>query len=104
MNTQKKTRGVILMLTREECENALMDFEMCYRDNDMSYSAFQSAKKDVKVLWKLIREHFDKETPLKADIGMFASVRCHKCGAKVNKPDNYCSNCGQKLDWRDFNV
>ena len=52
------------MLTKEECENALMDFEIIHRDGDQSYSAFKSAQKDVKTLWQLIHEHFDNP-PLK---------------------------------------
>lgn len=24
-----------------------------------------------------------------------------KCGKAIDKNDNYCYNCGQKLDWRD---
>lgn len=108
-NHLKKTRGVMNLLTKEECNEALEHIKTLRGSNYGGYySGFNNSAlpfdEDTNVISKLIKEHFDKETPLKVDLGMFASVRCHKCGAKVNKPDNYCSNCGQKLDWGDFNV
>ena len=54
------------MLTKEECEKALMDFELINRDGDQSYSAFKSAQRDVKILWQLIHEHFENP-PLKIE-------------------------------------
>lgn len=97
------------MLTKKECEQAL---ENIANLELQEYEGFYGRIKyvgdirfcDYRVLRQLIREHFEKEMPLKVDTGMFASILCHKCGAKVNKLDNYCSNCGQKLDWSDFDV
>lgn len=89
-------------MTEKECKNALKT--IISRGGDMTELIYWSAAMldEVELLDKLIAEHFKKETPLKVDTGMFASIRCHRCGAKVNKLDNYCSNCGQNLDWSGF--
>ena len=60
----KKTRGVMNLLTKEECEKALDHFEKCYWDQDNSYGAMNGVRKDLDILNKLIHEHFDNP-PLK---------------------------------------
>ena len=60
----KKTRGVMNLLTKEECEKALEHFEKCYWDQDNSYGAMNGVRKDLDILNKLIHEHFSNP-PLK---------------------------------------
>ena len=47
-----------MMLTKEECEQALEHFEKCYWDQDNSYGAMNGVRKDLDILNKLIHEHF----------------------------------------------
>jgi len=43
----------------------------------------------------------EKQMPKRPIIyGMFYRADCPVCGAQV-KVDNWCSHCGQKLDWGD---
>lgn len=100
-------------LTREECENALMDFEIIHRDGDQPYSAFKSAQKDVKTLWQLIHDHFEKETPKKLFMRKIKKFDGHnegrcECGQWLDDcmydEMNYCPKCGQKIDWSEHDV
>ena len=54
----KKTRGVMNLLIKEECEKALDHFEKSYWDQDNSYGAMNGVRKDLDILNKLIHEYF----------------------------------------------
>lgn len=56
-------------------------------------------KEDIRLLQELV----DKETPMKVVKWKLAQpeTRCAKCGAGVERKDDYCWGCGQKLDWSD---
>lgn len=51
---------------------------------------------DLQTLQELV----DKETPMKP-VKIFERVCCPKCSFPVIIIDNYCPNCGQRLDWSD---
>ena len=61
----------------------------------------------------VLQELVDKETPMKPKIEQQHDyVECHyvcsyeiclcpKCEVKISYADEYCSKCGQKLDWEE---
>ena len=49
---------------------------------------------------KLLQELVDKETPMKIALGSEKdSPRCPNCDRWFPNRQDYCSKCGQKLDW-----
>lgn len=53
------------------------------------------------------REAMEKQKPEKPSevCGLFGGIayNCPYCGGDVRYLSNYCSSCGQKLDWREEN-
>lgn len=72
------------------------EYIKCGEDNEASYQISEDLD--------LIKELVDKETPMKPthrDIGHWKnSPHCKKCDEMLLINLNYCSNCGQKIDWR----
>ena len=56
-----------------------------------------------------IEELVDKEIPMKPlkqypiDFGLGNYGDCRICNCGVNYQQNYCNNCGQKIDWSEEN-
>lgn len=46
-------------------------------------------------------EAMDKQIPMKPHIRVNDFIMCAKCDSIIRKTDNYCRNCGQRLDWSD---
>ena len=65
---------------------------------DLKYNNKQN--KELEKARKLIQELVDKETPIKVekDDGCLW-WHCPKCKGLSNFYSDYCSSCGQKLDW-----
>lgn len=110
MNTKskylKKTRGGMNLLTKEQCAIALCDMY------NRIYGEKYTYEKEFDVLSEVIEEYFLKETPAKPLNESRQDKLCPMCGAylvydALNQPveeaPNYCSNCGQKLDWSELN-
>ena len=83
-------------------DNAKDDIEYCYDD-----SCEEVPKKRLKEL-ELLQELVDKEIPKKvkkrlkaiSPIHDIVVGTCLNCGEEDLKANcNYCSSCGQKLDW-----
>ena len=55
------------------------------------------AKQNAKILQELV----DKETPMKPTVDIYRGrevIGCGVCGEVAM--DEYCTGCGQKIDWR----
>lgn len=58
------------------------------------------ATSDMDIATKAIK----KQIGQKVAFGKrYESNRCPCCNAVVNPSEHYCSQCGQKLDWRVYN-
>ncbi len=63
--------------------------------------------KDSNGYFSQIEEALKRNEPLKVEPETFAShswgvfYNCPNCGEKVGIYDNYCLDCGQRLDWSD---
>ena len=49
----------------------------------------------------LLQELVEKETPLKPYNIFNIKPNCRNCDAKLTTVENYCPNCGKKIDWSD---
>lgn len=69
--------------------------------NSWEYRAFADKNSDLDTLQELV----DKATPKKPtnqypiDLGLGNYGDCRICNYGVNYQQNYCDNCGQKIDW-----
>lgn len=63
--------------------------------------------REQRKYYNLLQELVDKETPKKPAQHIHSKTKevyyeCRGCGiAGITKAHNYCSECGQKLDWSD---
>ena len=51
--------------------------------------------------WDLLQELVDKATPMKPTPYIKNIGTCKSCEDSVHRLDNYCPNCGQKIDWSE---
>ena len=63
---------------------------------------------NTKKQLQIIEEALERFEPMKVDLETIISLtygdyyKCPKCGGVVTgKNNNYCHQCGQKLDWED---
>lgn len=75
--------------------------------NNEHWEEYINIEKHKEEIIEYLFELIDKETPMKPIIesGMFEVCKnCgeqgHRCIDFINE-HNYCSNCGQKIDWSD---
>ena len=47
----------------------------------------------------IVQELVDKETPLKPYNIFNIKPNCRNCDAKLTTVENYCPNCGHRIDW-----
>ena len=66
-----------------------------------------TSRKEQIQYCNLLQELVEKETPMKPAQHIHSKTKkvyyeCRGCGiAGITKAHNYCSECGQKLDWSD---
>ena len=64
------------------------------------FKAKQNFDNEMYKSMELLEELVDRATPIKPEgFGGFGYDKCPVCNARVT--NNYCSHCGQKLDWSD---
>ena len=49
----------------------------------------------------LIKEALEKQIPKNVECHTDLTCFCNECGNTVKSYQNYCYECGQKLDWGD---
>ena len=76
-----------------------------YIDNSLIILGRQNGKHDAVFCLNIFRDAIDKQIPKrplnKKHFTDFLSVGfCPCCGEGTNEEMKFCSECGQKLDWR----
>lgn len=102
------------MFDRKDYEKALNGLrELEKEDNLKKISIKEVPQLKADTLNELIQEYLKKETPAKPLNESRQDKLCPMCGAylvydvlnqQVEEAPNYCSNCGQRIDWSDFDV
>lgn len=91
-------------MTKEQCLQAAEIISQCiFASNE--YTPFYAASDAIKLLNKLIEEHFelvDHTTPKKV-VWIFADEPlCPSCSEAIDAGDqDLCEFCGQRLDWSE---
>lgn len=106
-------------LSKEEYLEIIDCLRSCARfDNKTFYHRFtcssEALTRHLDALQELVEKSFGKETPKKPlrnklDKGLYTCPTCVNACLEEFAPNgrntnNYCYNCGQKLDWSDFDV
>ena len=101
------------MFDKKDYEKALNGLrELEKEDNLKKISIKEVPQLKADTLNELIQEHLKKETPAKPLNESRQDKFCPVCGAylsfdALNEPieeaPNYCSSCGQRIDWSDLN-
>ena len=68
-------------------------------------------KESIEVIEKRLNELEKRDTPMKPlidKLDLWAEHKCPVCESTVwevhvHKDENFCSNCGQRLDWEEEN-
>ena len=55
-------------------------------------------KKEIPKKPEIESEYFVGEDNVKITVTVFF---CKNCGCRIGHRDNYCINCGQRLDWEE---
>lgn len=93
------------MTETDRIKNALVNIEVLTanshyynkdRDNQDIYLIKSIVKKEIPEKPEIESESFVDENNIKITITRFF---CKNCGVSVGHRDNYCINCGQRLDW-----
>lgn len=90
----------------QEAFYTITDWFHRYKDNKDVTVQETHITPEYRKAKKTIEELVDKATPIKPikekiiynDFSHIQSYYC-KCDRKLNLDDNYCPNCGQRLDW-----
>lgn len=97
-------------MLENEIEFAFEELEEVICDLDLSDSTIQKIigvlVKDEKnlldtLMFGVVEEDTsNKETPKKVDTSVYSMFKCPTCGNPfLDRRENYCCDCGQKLDW-----
>ena len=95
-------------IEREKLLNKLTEDAKSYlEDNSIQCSIAAgvvcSIKEEVaKMPCVYMHEQNDKRTAIKP-VEKFPFHHCPSCNTVVSEHNKFCSECGQKLDWRDLN-
>jgi hypothetical protein len=111
IGSKSKLDEALTELERLQKFKATFDaYELSQKQGFVAYENWQECENEIAILQK-------KEVPMKvgkvAEYAVFAPIKnvtCSRCNQQTRfshrqsttkyKP-NYCSNCGQKLDWSD---
>lgn len=58
-----------------------------------------SASERQNKLYDTLQELVDKGTPMKPYNIFNIKPNCRNCDAKLTTVENYCPNCGHRIDW-----
>ena len=102
----------IKILTKNDCLDCLKIEPNKHSDTDLAWLTELANKfpaEELQTMYDSIKARrekedaelfIDKAVEKQIPISPYNKTHCRSCGSKLSGSENYCFNCGQKLNWK----
>ena len=95
------------MTSKEAFDDLKQNHITLKREKYRTYKNVDNLIKRMNEKWDLLEQLVERDTPLKPEIGTNQKGRidlvCTSCNFDAVLRENFCSHCGQRLDWGNEN-